>query len=124
MATSNGEVSFSAVEAATGASDTLRAFIRTVFKHDDDRAFKEARPYLMPPGVEGNTAWDHKSVVDILLKHDTKCGNCIAAYMIANSLSKAMLWPEVVKVLRKAGFKMNRGRVVGVIEHKPKEEQE
>mgnify|MGYP000920825919 FL=1 len=121
MSTNNSEVSFSAVEAATGAPDTLRSYIRAVFKHDEDKAFKEARPHLMPPGVEGNTAWDHKAVVDILLKHDTKCGNSIAAYMVSNNLSKAMLWPEVVKVLRKAGFEMSRGRVVGVIEHKKPE---
>jgi hypothetical protein len=113
-------LSFSDVEAANGAPDDLRQLVRGVLVADGDRAFKEARPYLQPPGVEGNTAWDNKAVVDIILRHDKLNGGRVASFMVANSMSKAMLWPVVVKVLRKAGFDMHRGRIVGYLEHTSK----
>ena len=63
-------LSFSEVEAANGAPDDLRLLVRGVLVADKDAAFKEARPHLQPPGVEGSTAWDNKAVVDIILRHD------------------------------------------------------
>jgi hypothetical protein len=41
--------------------------------------------------------------------------------MFNNGMTKVMLWSEVVKVIRKAGFDMRRGRLMGVLEHKPEE---
>lgn len=113
-------LSFSEVEAANGAPDALRLLVRAVIAADKDAAFKEARPHLQPPGVEGSTAWDNKAVVDIILRHDKLHGGRVASFMVANGMSKAMLWPVVVKVLRKAGFEMHRGRIVGYLEHTPK----
>lgn len=79
----------------------------------------ECRPYLAPPGVDGSASWDHCEVVNIMLKHDAKLGGKLATYMVSNGLAKSAVWKYVQNTLRRAGFDMANGRMVGVLEHKP-----
>ena len=111
------ELTFSNVEAQNASPATIRQIVGEVFKANNDACFKECRPYLMPPGVDGSTQWDHCEVVNIILRHDKSNGGRIAAYMVENNLAKSALWRVVANSLKRAGFDMHNGRVVGLLEH-------
>jgi hypothetical protein len=80
-----------------------------------DGVWDEMEKYLVPPGVEGSKAFDQIQSVNVLRKHDKK--GYLAKY------NGRMLWIELSKALPYIGFRMQHGRVVGVLEHKPKEDE-
>lgn len=107
--------SFSAVEAKRPTTESLRELIRLVMKADNDACSDEMTPYMLPPGICGSREYDHARTVDILLRHDALAGGNVAASMKANKMSERMLFDEIVKVYRKAGFKLSHGRIVGLL---------
>lgn len=111
------EMTFSKVEAKLAKPSNFRHIIGDVFKAKDDECWKECRPYLMPPGIDGSTQFDHCEVINILLKHDKLMSGQIASYMIANGISKAALWKSVANCIKCAGFDIQHGRVLGLLEN-------
>ena len=109
-------LTFSNVEAKNASPSTIRQIIADVFKANNDACFIECRPYLMSPGVDGSTQWDHCEVVNIILKHDKDLHRAIAAYMVENNIYKSALWRYVSNALKRAGFDMRQGRVAGLLE--------
>mgnify|MGYP000854454379 CR=1 FL=1 len=122
---SSKELGYSNIKSSRKAPVTLRNYVDLIFQANEDACWNECLPYLSPPGIEGSTSWDQKAVIDIILRHDQLKGNGshITNYMFNNGMTKVMLWSEVVKVIRKAGFDMRRGRLMGVLEHKPEESE-
>ena len=119
---------FSEVEAKSATPKTLRESIKMVLKHNDDACAQEILPFLTPPGQNGSREYDHCEAVLILLRHDAAYAvsetsekkGPVAAAMDTNTMSKRMLWDEVVKVYRQVGFRFKSGRLVGLLEDRSK----
>ena len=77
--------------------------------------------YLIPPGKSGSREYDHAYAVGVLLKHDALNAGRITEMMESTGMSQRMLWDEIVKVYRGAGFRMAHGRLVGLLEDKSDE---
>ena len=107
---------FSEVEAKKANPATIRDYIRSILIADDDACATEMERHLIPPGVAGSREYDHAYAVSILLKHDANHGGRIATVMESTGLSRRMLWDELVKVYRLAGFQFKHGRLVGLLE--------
>ena len=107
---------FSEVEAKKANPATTRELVKVVLKADDDACADEIERFLMPPGVAGSREYDHAYAVAVLLKHDALHGGHIATVMESTGLSRRMLWDELVKVYRGAGFQISHGRLVGLLE--------
>jgi hypothetical protein len=107
---------FSDVEAKTANPATIREIIKETLKADDDACATEMERHLIPPGVAGSREYDHAYAVGVLLKHDALNGGRLATVMESTGLSRRMLWDELVKVYRSAGFQFKHGRLIGLLE--------
>jgi hypothetical protein len=107
---------FSDVEANRPTVTTLRENVRQVMKADKDACATAMERFMLPPGPSGSREYDHAYAVDTLLQYDAKHGGYIASVMVATGLSRRMIFDEIVKVYRKAGFKVSHGRIVGLLE--------
>jgi len=114
--TSKAIFRFSEVEAKKANPKTLRGFIKDVLKADDDACWCDMEGFLRPPGESGSREYDHAYAVQVLLKHDALHGGTIGTVMEATGMKQRLLWDELVKVIREAGFRFRHGRLVGVLE--------
>lgn len=108
---------FSDVEAKNPSKRSLQDIIGDILRKDDDACYVEMEQYLLPPGKNGRVQFDQADAVNVLLKHDRESDARLAAAMVETpAITKAVLWEELVKVLRKVGFTMSRGRLTGLLE--------
>jgi hypothetical protein len=107
---------FSDVEAQRPTTANLRELVRSVMKADNDTCATAMERFMLPPGPSGSREYDHAYAVDVLLQHDAKHGGYIASLMVSTGLSRRMIFDEIIKVYRKAGFKVSHGRIVGLLE--------
>jgi len=99
---------------------TLGLIIQEVLCANDGACYAEMEKYLMPPGVSGSRFFDQSEAVNVLLRHDAEQDSprLMAAIKSTQSLTRIVLWDKLQKELRKIGFQMRHGRLVGVIEDK------
>lgn len=117
--------SFTDVEANNPQKLTLRDLIATVLRKDKGRCYAEMEPYLLAPGVSGSRYFDQAYAVQVLLTHDREGDGQLAKIMVNTpTLKHRTLWDELQFVLRKSGFKMKHGRLIGLLEHRPKADDE
>jgi hypothetical protein len=79
-----------------------------------DNVWEEMEKYLLPPGIEGSKQFDHAQTVNVLRKYDFN------GYL--ENYNGRAIWIELSKALPYIGFKMQHGRVTGLLDHKPKED--
>ena len=118
---------FGKVEANSPAPTAINDAIAAVLRANDSACYKEMERHLVAPGVTGSRFFDQHSAVCILLKHDTAAktdkrpaGMRRIKKMMDNtpSMTQAYLWSRLCMTLRKAGFNIKHGRLVGLIEKK------
>jgi len=109
---------FDDVLAKNATSATKVDMVIGVLKSAERACYEEMEPRLMPPGIAGSRFFDQSVAVQILLKHDKEHKGSLHVLMHENHLSERMLWELLSKALRKVGFKMKSGRLVGLLEHK------
>ena len=109
---------FSDVLAKNASSSTILEELIKVLHADDNACYEEMEPRLMPPGVAGSRFYDQHAAVMIMLAHDKLHGGMIHIMMTEQRLSERMLWDYMYKALKKAGFKMKSGRLIGLLEDK------
>ena len=83
--------------------------------------YEEMEPRLVSPGIAGSRFFDQAVAVQILLKHDKEHKKTLHVLMHEQNLRERMLWELLSKALKKAGFKMKSGRLVGLLEDKSNE---
>jgi len=111
------------VMAGNASPATFNAILKDTLVANDGACYAAIERLLLPPGFAGSRSFDQAYAVDALLKHDSENGGRIATYMESTTLSRRMLWDRLYSVLRSIGFKMQHGRIVGVIEDKRSTEE-
>lgn len=109
---------FTDVLAKNATTKNIQDAINDVLKSDDNACYNEMEPRLLPPGIAGSRFYDQAAAVAILLSHDKVHGGIIHTMMVEKRLNERMLWDLMYKALRKAGFKMKSGRLIGLLEDK------
>jgi len=115
---------FAEVEAKTASPQTLNMIVRDVLRADDGICYAEMERFLRAPGVSGSRQFDQAYAVDVLMKHDANTGGRIASAVESTGLTRRELWDRLVSVLRSVGFRIQHGRLVGLLENKSKKEEE
>jgi len=110
---------FAEVEAKKASPLAINDHIRAVLRGNESACYSELEPYLIPPGVSGSRQFDQAYAVSVLLKHDAKHNDSLINIALREtSLSHRALWDRLQSVLRRAGFQMKHGRLIGVLEDK------
>lgn len=105
-------------ELAIGKPSTLRNEVREALHNDD--LYKSLAPYFSPPGLTGSKAYDQGVSMQKLLDWDkTKNDEKIGAYKATHR----ELWVHVYAILGGA-FEVYHGRIIGLLEMKPKNPEE
>lgn len=112
------------VEAKNATPVTVEAAVRQALKLEDGECYARMERYLTPPGVCGSRAFDQHEAVKILLEFDERNGGNIIRIMKETGMSQLLLWTKLYAVLRRIGFQMQHGRLVGVLEHKTNDDAE
>lgn len=119
----NSMYNFADVEAKLASPATIKELVKNVLRANDGACYAEIEKFLMPPGKTGSRAFDQAHSVITLLKHDAEHESAIATVMAATpTLNERILWDILQSVLRGVGFKMQHGRLTGLLEHKPKKD--
>ena len=80
--------------------------------------YLEMEPYLIEPGVSGSKYFDQHYAVLVLLKYDAANGKHVASFR----LTEKLLYNQLVRVLKEAGFLFKYGRIIGLKELEYQEE--
>lgn len=113
---------FKEVDKGKDTAVNLRVHIHNMFR-DDEELYSTCERYLMPPGVEGAKSFDQAEVARLVKE-------CSIGYSATRNMKDPLasipartVWDLIYSVLRKAGFKMQHGRIMGLLENlKPKDE--
>ena len=106
------------VLAKNASTATVQSTITEVLHANDNCCYEEMEPHLMPPGVAGSRFYDQAYAVRILLDHDKIHGGMLHTMMIEKRMRERMVWDYLYKALKKAGFRMKSGRLIGLLEDK------
>ena len=117
----NSLYSFADVEAKKATPATVSIIIKDVLRANEGECYSEIERYLMPPGFSGSRSFDQAYAVSKLLEFDAAEGGRLATIMESTGMSRRILWDKLQGVLRGVGFKMQHGRLVGVLENKSDE---
>ncbi len=110
-------INFAQAELNACRPSTVREEIRKAFR--DPVLWTTVEPLVLPPGKQGSKEYDHAITVDRILQWDTKHNNGkIASF----GLSPRLLWDHAYAVLGGV-FKVGRGRVIGLLENKPADQE-
>lgn len=116
----NSMYNFADVEAKLASPLTINGLVKNVLRANDGVCYAEIETFLMPPGKTGSRSFDQANAVLCLLVHDKELESSIATFMAATpTLNQRLLWDILQRVLRQAGFKMQHGRLTGLLDHKP-----
>lgn len=107
---------FSEVEARRASPKTVQMDIREVIKANEDACWEDMKRYLIAPGVTGRKQWDQAYAMEILLQHDKKLGGTLTDSILGGDLTYESLWTNLQRVLVKAGYKLQRGFIVDLLE--------
>lgn len=93
-------------------TEIIRSHLRS------DECWGSIEPYIMPPGVAGSKYFDQALAVEALLTYDAEKGKGALNAMMNKSpqLSRRVLWDRLHDQIRKGGFKMQHGRLIGLLE--------
>ena len=96
----------------------IKDVIKEILLADENKCWSEIEPYIISPGVCGSRSFDQHQAVCILRTHDVQA-------KIPLGVPDRLLWTEMYKVLQYIGFKVQYGRITGLLEYrKPEKSQE
>lgn len=125
MSESTSLYNFVDVEAKLAQPSTIRDLVRNVLRHNNGACYAEIEPLLMPPGKTGSRSFDQHMAVIILLRFDAEYEQHIKGFQDSKpSMNHRALWEVLQSVLRNSGFKMQHGRLTGLLDHKPNDKSE
>ena len=112
---SNSLYKFSEVQAKQAKPTVVKAIIEDLLKADDDACYVEMDAYLRGAANTGSVQFDHGHCVRILLEHDKLHGGHMHIAMKEKQMTEIEIWNRLCNVLREAGFKMQHGRLTGLL---------
>jgi hypothetical protein len=120
----NSLYSFTDVESNNPPKQSIRDSVASVLRADNGACYAAMEVYLLPPGDSGSKSFDQAYAVNVLMQYD-RDGEGQIAKIMANTptLKHRTLWDILQSVLRGAGFKMRHGRLAGLLENRPNEEE-
>lgn len=96
---------------------TVRQVVADILLHNDGACYELMEPFLMPPGNTGSRAFDQAKAVFIMVDYDDKNDrNLISMMQSTPRLNERALWDILVQVLRGFGYRIQHGRITGLLE--------
>ena len=111
------------VKERNAKSEDITRIIEEVLMANDGACYVAMERYLIPPGVAGSKFYDQAYAVRVLLDYDAEYEGVLTALRKARGMSERTMWDLLVRSLKKTGFVMKSGRIVGYLEGPAKPEE-
>ena len=118
----NSLYSFSEVQAKRATPSTVYTIIENLLKANEDACYVEMERYLRGAAPTGSSQFDHAHCVRVLLEQEKKDGKLLHVAINEKGLTEREIWDKLQNVLRKAGFKFQHGKMVGLLIEDQREE--
>jgi hypothetical protein len=101
--------------ALKGDPKDIKNAIKDILTANEDECWNEIKRFIISPGVDGNSHYDHKSALDLFWNYDeTVAQGFVRKWAKSAGLKNPAIWNIIARTLRSIGWDFRAGYIIGI----------